>query len=60
MGFVKNQVYRIPVRDLADLQERIYATVNNIISQMLHYTWVEYQLDISRANNGNNVEVYGT
>ena len=50
-GFVKDQVYRTPVRDLADLQERIYAAVNNVTPQMLHNTWVEveYQLDISYA-----------
>ncbi|KAJ4447016.1 hypothetical protein ANN_09004 [Periplaneta americana] len=61
-GFVKDQVYRTPVRDLADLQERIYAAVNNVTPQMLHNTWVEveYRLDISRATNGSHVEVYGT
>ncbi|KAJ4428453.1 hypothetical protein ANN_24490 [Periplaneta americana] len=57
-GFVKDQVYRTPVRDLADLQERIYAAVNNVTPQMLHNTWVEveYRLDISRATNGSHVE----
>ncbi|KAJ4439097.1 hypothetical protein ANN_15054 [Periplaneta americana] len=32
-----------------DLQERIYAAVNNVTPQMLHNTWVEveYRLDIS-------------
>ncbi|KAJ4426428.1 hypothetical protein ANN_27242 [Periplaneta americana] len=61
-GFLKDQVYRTPVRDLADLQERIYAAVNNVTPQMLHNTWVEveYRLDISRATNGSHVEVYGT
>ena len=46
---VKDQVYRTPVCDLADLQERIYAAVNNVTPLMLHNTWVEfeYQLDIS-------------
>ena len=29
-GFVKDVVYRAPVRDWADLQERIYAAVNNV------------------------------
>ncbi|KAJ4440170.1 hypothetical protein ANN_08308 [Periplaneta americana] len=42
-GFVKDQVYRTPVRDLADLQERIYAAVNNVTPQMLHNTWVEVE-----------------
>ena len=49
--FVKDQVYRTPVRDLADLRERICAAVNSVTPQILHYTWVEveYLLDISRA-----------
>ncbi|KAJ4451541.1 hypothetical protein ANN_03006 [Periplaneta americana] len=53
-----DQVYRTPVRDLADLQERIYAAVNNVTPQMLHNTWVEveYRLDISRVTNGSHVE----
>ena len=40
-GFVKDQVYRTSVCDLADLQERIYAGVNSVTPQMLHNTWVE-------------------
>ena len=40
-GFVHDQVHRSPVRDLADLQERIYAAANNVTPQMLHNTWVE-------------------
>ena len=57
-----DQVYRTSVRDLADLQQRIYAAVNNVTPQMLHNTWVdtEYWLDISHAPNGSLVEVYGT
>ena len=43
-GF-KDQVYRTPVHDLTDLQERIYAAVSNVIPQMLHNTW-------SRLNTG--------
>ena len=39
--FVKDQIYSTPVRDLADLLERIYAAVNNVTPQMLHNTWVE-------------------
>ena len=61
-GFVNDQVYRTPVRNLADLQERIYAAVNNVTPQMLHNTWVKfkYRLYISRATNGSHVELYGT
>ena len=60
--FVKHQVYRTPVRDLADSQERIYADFNNVTPQILHNTWIEdeYLLDICRATNGSHVEVYGT
>ena len=47
---------------MADLQERIYAAVNNVTPLMLDNTWVEveYRLNISRATNGSYVEVYGT
>ena len=60
-GFVKDQIYRTPVRDLADLQEIIYAAVNIVTPHMLHNTWVEvdYRLDTSRAINGRHIEVYG-
>ena len=59
-GFVKDQVYRTPVRGLTDLKERIYAAVDNVTPQMLHNTWVEveYQLGISRATNGSHVYFY--
>ena len=39
-GFVKDDVYRTLVRDLADLQD---AAVNNVTPQMLHNTWVEVE-----------------
>ena len=60
-GLLDLQVYRTPVPDLAELQERIYA-VNNVMPQMLHNTWVEveYRLGISLATNGSHVEIYGT
>ena len=59
-GFVKDQVYRTPASDLLDLQERIYAAVNNVTPQILHNTWVEveYRLDISRATNASHLEVH--
>ena len=45
---------------MAHLEKRIYATVNNVTSQMLHNTWVkvEYWLDIFHATNGSCVDVY--
>ena len=59
---VKDQVYKIPVHGLADLQERNYAAVSNVTPQILHNTWVrvEYRLDISCATDERHVEVYGT
>ena len=61
-GFIKDQVYATPVCDLADLQERTYAAVNNVAPQMLHNTWVETEqrLGICLATNGSHVEVCGT
>ena len=32
-GFVKDQIYRTLVRNLADLQETIYAAVNNVTTE---------------------------
>ena len=60
--FVKDEINKTPVRNLADLQEIIHDAVNSVTPQMLHNTWVEieYRLDISRATNGSHVEVYGT
>ena len=62
LGCLLRTVYMTSVYDLADLQERIYATINNVTPEMLHNTWVkvEYRLDIFRATNGSHVEVYGT
>ena len=59
--FVKAQIYMTPVRNLADLQEIIYAAVNNVTPPMLHNTWVEveYRLNLFRVTNGSHVEVYG-
>ena len=60
--FVKDQIYRTPAYDLSDLEEIIYATINNVATQILHSTWVkvEYRLDIFLITNGSYVEVYVT
>ena len=42
-GFVKDGTYITPVRDLANLQEKMYAAVNNVTPQMLHKAWVEVE-----------------
>ena len=59
-GYVKDRVYRTPVRDVETFQSRIidvFATVNE---EMLENTWreIEYRLDILRATNGARVKVY--
>ena len=61
VGFVKEQVYKTPVRDFADLQERIYAAVKNVTPQILHNSWVEgeYRVDIFRTTKWSHVEIYG-
>ena len=61
-GLVKDQVYMASVRDLSDLQVRIYAAVNIVTPQILQNTWVEVEcrLDISRAIHGSHVEVSET
>ena len=60
-GFVKDQVYRTPVRDCADLQE-IFLLLSTMSYHRFRNTWVEVEcrLDISHATNRSHVEVYGT
>ena len=41
--FVKDRVYKTPVRILSELQDRICVAVNNFTPQMLHNTWVEVE-----------------
>ena len=41
LEFVEDQVYRTPVHDLVNLQEKIYAAVKNVTPQMHRYTWAE-------------------
>ena len=59
-GYVKNRVYRTPVRDVETLQSRIIEVLATVNKEMLENTWreIEYRLDILRAINGAHVEVY--
>ena len=59
-GYVKNRVYRTPVRDVETLQSRIIEVLATVNEEMLENTWreIEYRLDILRATNGAHVEVY--
>ena len=59
-GYVKDRVYRMPVRDVETLQSRIIEVLASVNEEMLENTWreIEYRLDILRATNGAHVEVY--
>ena len=58
--YVKDRVYRTPVRDVETLQSRIIEVLATVNDEMLENTWreIEYRLDILRATNGAHVEVY--
>ena len=59
-GYVKDRVYRTPVRDVETLQSRIIEVLATVNEEMLENTWreIECRLDILRATNGAHVEVY--
>ena len=59
-GYVKDRVYRTPVRDVETLQSRIIEVLDTVNEEMLENSWreIEYRLDILRATNGAHVEVY--
>ena len=59
-GYVKDRVYRTPVRDVETLQSRIIEVLATVNEEMLENTWreIEYRLDILRATNEALVEVY--
>ena len=59
-GCVMDIVYRIKVRDVSDLQQRIIEALDTVTVDMLAGTWleIEYRLDILRATDGAHVEVY--
>ena len=45
-GFVKDQIYRTPIRGLANLQERIYAVIIHVITHThTHFTTHESKLN---------------
>ena len=59
-GYVKDRVYRTPVRDVETLQSQIIEVIATVNEEMLENTWreIEYRFDILRATNGAHVEVY--
>ena len=58
--YVKDRVYRTPVRDVETLQSRIIEVLAAVNEEMLENTWreIEHRLDILRATNGAHIEVY--
>ena len=48
VGYVKDRVYRTPVRDVETLQSRIIEVLATVNEEMLENTWseIEYRLDI--------------
>ena len=57
---MKDVEYRIKVKDISDLKERITAAVEAIDEEMLKRMWteIEYRLDILRATNGAHIAIY--
>ena len=60
VGYVKDRVYRTPVRDIETLQSRIINVFVIVNKEMLEDTWLEIEcrLNILRATNGACVEVH--
>ena len=59
-GHVKQLVFRVKVRDMQHLIERIAEAVSSITPRMLCNVWrdFEYRLDIARATNGAHIELH--
>jgi uncharacterized protein with LGFP repeats len=59
-GYIKDVVYNTKFRDINDLKERITDAIATVDEAMLERTWmeIEYRLDVLRATNGANVEVF--
>lgn len=58
-GFVKDQVYNLPISNLDELKAKIREAFGKISNEMRHNVWseLEHRLDFLRANNGEHVEV---
>jgi len=59
-GFVKDKVFSTPVPDITNLKARITDGIATVTEDMLENTWREtdYRLDVLRATEGAQVEVY--
>ena len=61
---MKDIGYRTKVRDITDLKQRIFATIDEAFAtfdeDMLQRTWqkIEYRLNVLRLTNGTHIEMY--
>jgi hypothetical protein len=57
-GYVKDKVFKAPVRDVRELKQRITAAIQSITLETLRNVWREWEvrLDVCRATNGSHVE----
>ena len=60
MGYLKDVVYRIKVKDISDLTKRITTAEETIDEEMFRRTWteIEYRLDVLRTTNGTHIQIY--
>ena len=58
-GYLKQQMFRVKVRDMQHLKQRITQAVLTVTPRMLRNVWrdLDYRLDIVRATNGAHVEL---
>ena len=59
MRYVKDRVYRTPVREIEILQSKMINVLATVNEEMQENTWrkIEYCLDILKATNGAYVEI---
>ena len=59
-GYLKDIVYRTPANGIDVLKRRITQAFSTITGDILQRTWLEidYRLEVLRATNGAQVEVY--
>ena len=58
-GFIKDQVYATPVRDIVELRHKIMNAIGNVTQVMLTNTWRNFQqrLDFMVQNGGDHCEI---
>lgn len=57
-GYVKDTVYKTPVKDIQEIKTRITAAIDSVTHDMLANVWrgVSDRLDLCHARNGGHVE----